>query len=133
MATKTINIDGTRAYALLKKAVERKGADYTTPAVHPAHADRDTYTTRCLYTHKGRTHCPVGVALSIAGVTLAELDGAPVAALVLDQIPSMARVKFSGTALDVFDAAQRKADRGYTWGEALAAAYKYAPVAHEER
>jgi len=43
------------------------------------------------------------------------------------------RVKFSGTALQVFEAAQRRADKGAPWGEALRAAAEFAPVAYAER
>jgi len=129
-STKTINIDGTRAYALLKKAVERKGADYVTPLVVE---EGSILGRRGYYVHSGKCHCPVGVALNIAGVTLAELrDGEYVRAEQLDwRLPP--RVKFSGTALQVFEAAQQRADKGAPWGSALHAAAEFAPVAHEER
>lgn len=129
-STKTINIDGSRAYALLKKAVERKGPDYVTPEV-PGSSTLNG--SRGYYIHNGKAHCPVGVALNIAGVTLAEF---PVESYLSAEhlnacLP--ARVKFSGTALQVFEAAQRRADKGATWGEALSTAAAFAPVAHEER
>lgn len=130
-STKTINIDGTRAYALLKKAVERKGPDYVTPLVVE---EGSLIGRRGYYTYNNKCHCPVGVALNIAGVTLAEFPGdyEYVNAEHLDDyLP--ARVKFTGTALQVFEAAQRRADKGATWGEALSTAAAFAPVAHEER
>jgi len=129
-STKTINIDGTRAYALLKKALERKGPDYVTPLVVE---EGSLIGRRGYYAHNGKCHCPVGVALNIAGVTLAELREAEyVRAEQLGwRLPL--RVKFSGTALQVFEAAQRRADKGAPWGEALRAAAEFAPVAYAER
>lgn len=133
MPTKNINIDATRAYALLKKAVERKGRAYVTPKVEVT-SDTDlfsSYYTRCLYTHENKSHCPVGVALSIAGVTQEELEVYGPARDLGDLLPQRVRVSYA--ALRVFAAAQSQADAGNTWGKALEEAYKVAPVAHSDR
>lgn len=129
--TKNINIDATRAYELLKKAVERKGVEYVTPEVTLTNADGETYTTRGRYTHKGKSLCQVGMALSIAGVTQAEMNLRCSALALAEALPL--RVNISHAAARVFMAAQNRVDKGYTWGEGLAEAYKVAPVVHSER
>lgn len=134
MPTKNIHIDATRAYTLLKKAVERKGEAYVTPQVQTTDLGGGypyTYNTRCLYTYESKSLCPVGVALSIAGVTQEELNVSGPASDLDELLPS--RVHFTDAALAIFRAAQCEADAGHTWGEALAEAYKVAPVAHSER
>jgi|SRR6267142_1946861 len=131
--TKNINIDATRAYALLKKAVERKGEAYVTPIVEVTSTTGlfSSYSTRCLYTHENKSHCPVGVALSIAGVTQEELEVYGPAMDLDEHLPERVRINYA--ALRVFAAAQAEADSGNTWGEALAAAYKVAPTPDSDR
>ncbi len=130
---KNINIDGTRAYALLKKVVEKKGHDYVTPTVTIASEySLGTFrNVRTRYTYNGKSLCLVGHALAAAGVKQAEMDVAASALNLPYVLPS--RVKLTYNARMVFREAQRVADDGRPWGEALHEAYKVAPVAHGEK
>ncbi len=129
---KNINIDGTRAYALLKKVVEKKGPDYVTPTVTIESETSGTFLhVRARYTHNGKSLCPVGHALAAAGVRQGEMDVVASAFDLPHVLPS--RVKLTYNARMVFREAQRVADDGRPWGEALHEAYKVAPVAHGEK
>ncbi len=130
---KNINIDGTRAYALLKKVVEKKGHDYVTPTVtiESKYLPGTFLHVRTRYTCNGKSLCPVGHALAAAGVRQKEMDVVASAFDLPHVLPS--RVKLTYNARMVFREAQRVADDGRPWGEALHEAYKVAPVAHGEK
>lgn len=131
MATKTINIDGSKAYTLLKKAVERKGADYVTPKVADDIFGITMFVrNRFVDPNTNKALCFVGQALNLGGVTLEELSHVNTVSHLMAEHP---RVKITDAAREVFSVAMDRADRGYSWGSALAEAFKVAPVSHEER
>lgn len=128
--TKVIDYD--EAVALLKRAVEEKGADY----VYPISASGS-----CEYVRVGEASCIVGhvinyvspEALAVIGVLENHNRSWPVADMQVERIENLYRelsreayetlpVKFTRKATEFLGEAQSRQDAGYSWGETLARA-----------
>jgi hypothetical protein len=117
-------IDRDVALALLTAAIYERGGDYVyKPLGSPG------WSEQCVYAADGKPSCGVGVALSKAGVSIAELERLDRAGVEMGFVfsPSLYEVLSWGLtsvyvtrdgayALEQFQKAQ---DRGTTWREAF--------------
>lgn len=115
-----IEIDRGKALTLLSGAVEKRGADY----IYPNHDQ----PMGCTYVTEDCTgpDCMVGQALFDAGVPMAileELDnlGSITDRDVMDRLTAEGVILTPG-AYNAFSAAQKRQDKGHTWGNACTAA-----------
>jgi len=121
-----IEIDSEKALALLKRAVEERGADYVDP-----NAGGEIPCTYAYPDDSGVIHpsCIVGHALYYAGVrdeTLRDVADVGDASELRGWFTEQYRegiideeVEITPSAATLFLVAQRKQDLGRTWGEAL--------------
>lgn len=116
-ATAIITINRPTAVALMKRAVEEKGADYVYQALDVEEGPS------CTYSRDGAPDCLVGHALHYAGVTVEELERLDRASRVGIPAPiipkEITRLSFTQGAKLAFKRAQEQQDRGLSWGNSL--------------
>jgi hypothetical protein len=133
--TEVIEIGKEQAIALLERAVQEKGADYTYTAIRVA-----SYGEKCLYAtpDKAAPSCIVGHALAYVGVpveklfeldhlgdigAIYELNTTPIHEDYDEDTPTalveIAGVHLTNEAEELFTEAQGNQDSGKTWGESL--------------
>lgn len=117
-----VTIEFDEAIALLKRAVEEKGADYQYLAP-PASPEKGTNGT-CVYFYDGKPSCIVGHVLAYKGMTAEEI-GDNNAGSGVYSLSQLGIIEVDEVTREFLVQVQQEQDLGVTWGDSLRAGIEY--------